>query len=105
MPGAVQEVPELPDDQVRRRQLCFTRCQLVPKNSPPSLKLTRAPLPRGLMTPEKFENLGFNGGVGADAPRAAVDDAAGEKEKQDKKKGFLAGQRYAEKRGTGSTSF
>lgn len=57
------------------------------------------------MTPEKFENLGFNGGVGADAPQAAVPDTVGEKEKQDKKQGFLAGQRYAQKRGTGATSF
>ena len=57
------------------------------------------------MTPEKFENLGFNGDFGADAPQAAADDAVSKKEKQAKKQGFLAGQRYAEKRGTGSTSF
>ena len=57
------------------------------------------------MAPEKFENLGFKGGIGADAPQATAADAASEREKQDKKQGFLAGQRYAEKRGTGSTSF
>ena len=65
----------------------------------------RAHCHRGLMTPEKFENLGFKGGFGADTPQAAAADAANDKEKQDKKQGFLAGQRYAEKRGTGSTSF
>ena len=59
------------------------------------------------MTPEKFENLGFNGDFRADAPQtvAADDGGAASKEKKDKKQGFLAGQRYAEKRGTGSTSF
>jgi len=43
------------------------------------------------MTPEKFENLGFKGGLGADeaqvAPGAASPEAA--KEKKDKKEGFL----------------
>jgi hypothetical protein len=70
-----------------------------------ALPLTTLLLRRGLMTKEKFENLGFKGGFGADEPQAVATDTAGEQEKSDKKQGFLAGQRYAQKRGTGSTSF
>ena len=43
------------------------------------------------MTPEKFENLGFRGGIGADEPQAAAGDLSAEavKEKTEKKEGFL----------------
>ena len=42
------------------------------------------------MTPEKFENLGFRGGEGADKPQAIGKSEAVEKEASDKAQGFLA---------------
>ena len=42
------------------------------------------------MTPEKFENLGFRGGEGADKPQVIGKSKAVEKEASDKAQGFLA---------------
>ena len=42
------------------------------------------------MTPEKFENLGFRGGEGADKPQVIGKSEAVEKEASDKAQGFLA---------------